>query len=72
LRQLGVQPFQDPLADAAGLAHPGGGGDDEDVGGDHLGADLRPGVAAAHVELDPWLHIVVDHADGRPGDLMLR
>jgi hypothetical protein len=59
------------LADAAGLAHPRRGRDDQDVGADHLGADLWPGIAAAHIELHPGLDVVVNDPHGVPGDIVL-
>ena len=65
LRQLAVQPLEHPLGDAAHVPDPGGRGDDQDVAGQHLLADRRPGVALAHVHLDAGLHVVVDDADRR-------
>jgi hypothetical protein len=70
-RQLAVEALQHPLGDAAHVAHPGGRGDDQDVGGHHLLPDGRPGVAGAHVDLDAGLHVVVDDPDDVAGDPVL-
>jgi hypothetical protein len=71
LGQLGIQPFQDALRDAGVLAHPGRGGDQQDVGVHDLGADAGPGVPVAHVQLHTGLHIVVDDPHHLTGDLVL-
>ena len=45
--------------------------DDQDVGGHHLLADGRPGVALAHVDLDAGLDVVVHDADDVAGHAVL-
>jgi hypothetical protein len=71
LTEHGVEALEDHLGDRGRLAHPDRGGQHQDVGVEHLGADGRPLVAVTLVGGDPELDVVVDRADHLALDAVL-
>ena len=68
---LGVQPLQDPLADAGRVPEPDGRRQHQDVAGQHLLPSVGQ-LPLAHVPRRPRQDVVVGHPHRLPGDAVAR